>query len=123
HCAGLMGGTLLALMSGARLLIARTNNTSGAHIASVRPTVLMASGADLQNIAESSIDISQLRAVYTGTLPVAPDARVTLRERLGAGIFEAYAVGEAAPIAAINSTTHSREGTVGRLLPAIRMRL
>jgi acyl-[acyl-carrier-protein]-phospholipid O-acyltransferase/long-chain-fatty-acid--[acyl-carrier-protein] ligase len=45
------------------------------------------------------------------------------RERFHARIAEGFGLTEAASIASINTATHSREGTAGRLLPAMRMKL
>ncbi|HHZ07745.1 MAG TPA: AMP-binding protein, partial [Rhizobiales bacterium] len=45
------------------------------------------------------------------------------RERFGAEIVEGYGLTEAAPVVAVNSATHGREGSVGRLLPGLRMRI
>jgi acyl-[acyl-carrier-protein]-phospholipid O-acyltransferase/long-chain-fatty-acid--[acyl-carrier-protein] ligase len=54
---------------------------------------------------------------------VKPETRKTWRERFGAEIVEGFGLTEAAPVVAVNTASHNRDGTVGRLLPGMRMRL
>ena len=68
-------------------------------------------------------DFSSLRFVVAGAEAVKPETRKTWRERFGAEIVEGFGLTEAAPVVAVNTATHSRDGTVGRLLPGMRMRL
>ena len=51
------------------------------------------------------------------------ETRRVWRERFGTEIIEGYGLTEAAPVVAVNTATHDRDGTVGRLLPGMRMRL
>ncbi len=124
QCAGLAGGTLLALMAGARLRIAATQAKTPASGAGAPPTILLATEAQLAELAQKGgIDLSRLRAIFAGAEPVTAQTRQFYRERHRIEIMEGYAFGPAAPIVAVNTLTHAREGTVGRLLPGIRMRL
>ena len=61
--------------------------------------------------------------MVAGAEAVKPETRKTWRERFGAEIVEGFGLTEAAPVVAVNSATHSRDGTVGRLLPGMRMRI
>ncbi|TGV16812.1 AMP-binding protein, partial [Mesorhizobium sp. M4B.F.Ca.ET.143.01.1.1] len=49
--------------------------------------------------------------------------RRSLRERLLAELIEGFGLSEAAPVVAVNTAMHGPDGTVGRLLPAMRMKL
>ena len=68
-------------------------------------------------------DFSSLRFVVAGAEAVKPETRRVWRERFGAEIVEGFGLTEAAPVVAVNTATHGRDGTVGRLLPGMRMRL
>ena len=72
--------------------------------------------------AESG-DFSSLRFVVAGAEAVRPETRRVWRERFGAEIVEGFGLTEAAPVVAVNTASHGRDGTVGRLLPGMRMRL
>ena len=68
-------------------------------------------------------DFSSLRFVVAGAEAVRPETRRVWRERFGAEIVEGFGLTEAAPVVAVNTASHGRDGTVGRLLPGMRMRL
>jgi acyl-[acyl-carrier-protein]-phospholipid O-acyltransferase/long-chain-fatty-acid--[acyl-carrier-protein] ligase len=72
--------------------------------------------------AESD-DFSSLRFAVAGAESVRPETRRVWRERFGAEIIEGFGLTEAAPVVAVNTASHGRDGTVGRLLPGMRMRL
>jgi acyl-[acyl-carrier-protein]-phospholipid O-acyltransferase/long-chain-fatty-acid--[acyl-carrier-protein] ligase len=128
HCFGLTGGTLLPLLSGIRLYL----YPSPLHykivpqmVAKVRPTILFGTDTFLAAYARTAADgdFSSLRLVVAGAEAVKAETRKTWRERFGAEILEGYGMTEAAPVVAVNSLAHGREGTVGRLLPGMRMRI
>jgi acyl-[acyl-carrier-protein]-phospholipid O-acyltransferase/long-chain-fatty-acid--[acyl-carrier-protein] ligase len=128
HSFGLTGGTILPLVTGVKLFL----YPSPLHYklipetaAKVRPTILFGTDTFLQGYARSAkdSDFDSLRLVVAGAEPVKPQTRAVWRERFGAEIVEGFGLTEAAPVAAVNSSTHNREGSVGRLLPGMRMRL
>lgn len=128
HCFGLTGGTLLPLMTGLRLHL----YPSPLHYkvipqtaARVRPTILFGTDTFLAGYARTAEkgDFSSVRMVVAGAEAVRAETRQVWRERFGVEIFEGYGMTEAAPVVAVNSSAHGREGTVGRLLPGMRMRL
>lgn len=128
HSFGLTGGTILPLLTGVRLFL----YPSPLHYklipetaANARPTILFGTDTFLGGYARSAkdTDFASLRLVVAGAEPVRADTRRVWRERFGAEIVEGYGLTEAAPVVAVNSATHGREGSVGRLLPGLRMRL
>jgi acyl-[acyl-carrier-protein]-phospholipid O-acyltransferase/long-chain-fatty-acid--[acyl-carrier-protein] ligase len=68
-------------------------------------------------------DFSSLRFVVAGAEAVKAETRRIYRERFQAEIVEGFGLTEAAPVVAVNTAIHGRDGTVGRLLPGMRMRL
>jgi acyl-[acyl-carrier-protein]-phospholipid O-acyltransferase/long-chain-fatty-acid--[acyl-carrier-protein] ligase len=128
HSFGLTGGTLLPLLTGVRLFL----YPSPLHyklipgVASrIKPTILFGTDTFLTGYARTAAedDFSSLRLVVSGGEPVKAETRRVWRDRFGAEIVEGYGLTEAAPVVAVNSTLHNRDGTVGRLLPGMRLRL
>ncbi len=128
HAFGLTGGTILPLVTGVRLVL----YPSPLHFkaipelaAKVRPTVMFGTDSFLAAYARAAgdNDFSGLRFVVAGAEPLRPATRAQWRERFGTAIIEGFGLTEASPVVSVNTATHGRDGTVGRLLPAIRMRL
>lgn len=128
HSFGLTGGTILPLVTGVRLFL----YPSPLHYKLIpdvarktRPTIMFGTDTFLAAYARTAEDgdFSSLRFVVAGAEPVRPETRRIWRERFGAEIIEGFGLTEAAPVVAVNTATHGRDGTVGRLLPGIRMRL
>ncbi|WP_394891035.1 AMP-binding protein [Mesorhizobium sp. AaZ16] len=128
HSFGLTGGTILPLVSGVQLFL----YPSPLHYklipevaAKVRPTFMFGTDTFLSAYARTAgdDDFSSLRFVVSGAESVRGETRRIWRERFGAEIIEGFGLTEAAPVVAVNTATHNREGTVGRLLPGMRMRL
>jgi acyl-[acyl-carrier-protein]-phospholipid O-acyltransferase/long-chain-fatty-acid--[acyl-carrier-protein] ligase len=128
HSFGLTGGTILPLVAGIRLFLypSPLHYKIIPEIArKVRPTVMFGTDTFLANYARNAKDgdFSSLRFVVAGAEAVKPETRRVWRERFQTEIVEGYGLTEAAPVVAVNSAIHGREGTVGRLLPAMRMKL
>ncbi|MEJ6781504.1 AMP-binding protein [Aminobacter sp. Piv2-1] len=128
HSFGLTGGTILPLLTGVRLFL----YPSPLHYKLIpdiarkaRPTIMFGTDTFLSAYARTAEDgdFSSLRFVVAGAEPVRQETRRVWRDRFGAEIVEGYGLTEAAPVVAVNTATHNRDGTVGRLLPGIRMRL
>lgn len=128
HSFGLTGGTLLPLLTGVRLCL-YPNPLHYKLIPGItkktRATILFGTDTFLAAYARTAADddFSSLRLVVAGGEPVRAETRRVWRERFGVEIAEGYGLTEAAPVVAVNSTIHNREGTVGRLLPGMRMRI
>jgi acyl-[acyl-carrier-protein]-phospholipid O-acyltransferase / long-chain-fatty-acid--[acyl-carrier-protein] ligase len=128
HCFGLTAGTVLPLLVGVRLFL----YPSPLHYklipelaGKVKPTILVGTDTFLNGYARTAkdSDFASLRLVVAGAETVKPETRRIWRERFGAEIVEGFGLTEAAPVVAVNSAIHGRDGTVGRLLPGIQMRL
>lgn len=128
HSFGLTGGTVLPLIAGVRLFL----YPSPLHYKQIpevarkaRPTVMFGTDTFLAAYARTAKDddFSSLRFAVAGAEAVRAETRKVWRERFGAEILEGYGLTEAAPVVAVNTSTHGRDGTVGRLLPGLRMRL
>ncbi len=128
HSFGLTGGTILPLVNGVFLFLypSPLHYKIIPEIArKIRPTVMFGTDTFLAAYARTAKegDFSSLRFVVAGAEAVKPETRRTWRERFGAEIVEGFGLTEAAPVVAVNTAAHSRDGTVGRLLPGMRMRL
>lgn len=128
HSFGLTGGTILPLLYGVRLFL----YPSPLHYkqipefaARVKPTIMFGTDTFLAAYARTAKDddFASLRLVVAGAEPVRAETRRVWRERFNAEIVEGYGLTEAAPVVSVNSRSHSRDGTVGRLLPGMRVRV
>lgn len=128
HSFGLTGGTILPLINGVPLFLypSPLHYKIIPEIArKVRPTVMFGTDTFLTAYARTAKegDFSSLRFVVAGAEAVKPETRRIWRERFGAEIVEGFGLTEASPVVAVNTATHGRDGSVGRLLPGLRMRL
>ncbi|MGE0284439.1 MAG: AMP-binding protein, partial [Rhizobiaceae bacterium] len=128
HSYGLTGGTILPLLIGVRTLL----YPSPLHYKLIpdvakksRPSIMFATDTFLNAYAKSADDddFASLRLVVAGAEPLKADTRRIWKERFGADIVEGFGMTEAAPVVAVNSATHGKHGSVGRLLPAMEARL
>ena len=128
HSFGLTGGTILPLVLGIKLFLypSPLHYKIIPEIArKVKPTVMFGTDTFLANYARTAKDgdFSSLRFVVAGAEAVKPETRRIYRDRFQASIVEGFGLTEAAPVVAVNTAIHSRDGTVGRPLPAIRLKL
>jgi acyl-[acyl-carrier-protein]-phospholipid O-acyltransferase/long-chain-fatty-acid--[acyl-carrier-protein] ligase len=128
HSFGLTGGTILPLVTGVKLFL----YPSPLHYKlipevarKVKPTIMFGTDTFLANYARTAKDgdFSSLRFIVAGAEAVKPETRRAYRERFQAEIIEGFGLTEAAPVVAVNTAIHGREGTVGRPLPGIRIKL
>ena len=64
-----------------------------------------------------------VRYLVCGAEPVKAETRRIYMEKFGLRILEGYGVTEASPVLAVNTPMFNRNGSVGRLLPAVEHRL
>ncbi|MEN0001332.1 MAG: AMP-binding protein [Pseudomonadota bacterium] len=128
HSFGLTGGTILPLFYGVKLFL----YPSPLHYkliptvaAKVRPTIMFGTDTFLNGYARTAkdTDFDSLRFVVAGAEAVKPETVHTYEERFGCAILEGFGMTEASPVVAVNTATHTKANTVGRLLPGIDVRL
>jgi len=128
HALGLTGGTLLPLLSGVQLVLypSPLDVRAIAELAAkVKPTIMFGTDTLLNTYARAADEneFASLRLVVAGAEPVRAVTRLLWRERYGLEIREGYAATEASPVVSLNTLTHGRDATVGRPLPAVRIRV
>lgn len=128
HALGLTGGMVLPLVCGVRLALSPSPlhfRKIAEFAAQTRPTILLGTDTFLAAYARAAEkdDFSSLRMIVAGAEPVRASTRALWRDRYGVEILEGYGMTEASPVVALNTRTHGKEGTAGRPLPGIRLRL
>lgn len=128
HCFGLTGGAILPLLYGVRLFLYPSPlhyRIIPAVAREVKPSIMFGTDTFLAGYARTAkdTDFSSLRLIVAGAEAVRAETRRIYRERFGATIIEGFGMTETAPVAAVNSGSHNKDGTVGRLLPAMALRL
>ncbi|MEL6436378.1 MAG: AMP-binding protein, partial [Pseudomonadota bacterium] len=128
HSFGLTGGTILPLFYGVKLFLYPSPlhyKLIPAVAAKVKPTIMFGTDTFLNGYARTAkdTDFESLRFVVAGAEAVKRETAETYMKRFGCWILEGFGMTEAAPVVAVNSTTHTRPGTVGRILPGIDVRL
>jgi acyl-[acyl-carrier-protein]-phospholipid O-acyltransferase/long-chain-fatty-acid--[acyl-carrier-protein] ligase len=128
HSLGLTAGTLIPLVSGARLVM----YTSPLHFKVVpemvrekRCSVMFGTSTFLHHYARhaQADDFKTMKIVVAGAEKLADSVRQTWRERFGVDILEGYGVTETAPVLAVNLPGENRPGSVGRLMPGVEAKL
>lgn len=128
HSLGLTAGTLIALVSGARLVL----YTSPLHFKVVpemvrekKCTVMFGTSTFLHHYARYAgpDDFKSVEILVAGAEKLADSVRETWRQRFGVEILEGYGVTEMAPVLAVNLPQANRPGSVGRLLPGVEARV
>jgi acyl-[acyl-carrier-protein]-phospholipid O-acyltransferase/long-chain-fatty-acid--[acyl-carrier-protein] ligase len=128
HAFGLLGGMVLPLLYGIRIYL----YPSPLHYKIIptiarkaAPTVMFGTDTFLNGYARAAKDgdFDSVRMIVAGAEAVKAETRKAYAERFGARIVEGYGMTEASPVIALNTHTHGKEGTVGRLLPGMHIRL
>ncbi len=128
HCYGLTAGTLWPLISGHPLVLHPSplqTKIIPKRIFETSSTVLFATDTFLQQYMRASDDggMSSLRLAVCGAERVRDETRQTAERRFSFEVLEGYGVTEASPVLAANQPGDIRQGTIGKLLPAVDYRL
>ncbi len=128
HTFGLLGGTLLPLLYGIRLFLYPSPlhyKLIPAVARKIKPSIMFGTDTFLAGYGRAAKDgdFDSLRLIVSGAEPVRSETRKIFRERFGAEIVEGYGMTEASPVVAVNSSTHGREGSVGRAMADMKLRL
>ena len=128
HSFGLTGGAILPLLYGVRLFLYPSPlhyRLIPAVAKEVRPTIMFGTDTFLAGYARAAKggEFESLRLIVAGAEAVREETRRIWKERFGATIVEGFGMTEASPVVAVNSAAHGRDGTVGRLLPAMAARV
>ena len=128
HSFGLTGGAILPLLFGVRLFLYPSPlhyRIIPAVAREVKPSIMFGTDTFLAGYARTAkdTDFESLRLIVAGAEAVRAETRRIYQERFGAIIVEGFGMTETAPVAAVNSGSHFKDGTVGRLLPGMALRL
>lgn len=128
HSFGLTAGTLLPMLSGARLVLYPTPlhfKEIPRLIHEKQATALFGSSTFLSHYARNAgpDDLKSLQYVVAGAEKLAEPVRRVWKERFGVDILEGYGATETAPVLSVNRPHDNRPGTVGRFLPGIEYRI
>ena len=128
HSFGLTGGFLLPLFSGVKTFL----YPSPLHyriipemIYGMNATITFGTDTFLRGYGRAAhpYDLHSLRYVFAGAESVREETRRLWIEKFGIRILEGYGATETSPVISTNTAMQYKAGTVGRVLPGIRIRI
>jgi acyl-[acyl-carrier-protein]-phospholipid O-acyltransferase/long-chain-fatty-acid--[acyl-carrier-protein] ligase len=128
HAFGLLGGLVLPLLWGVPVILypnALHYRRIPDQLYIAQATILFGTDTFLAGYGRSAhpLDFRSLRYVFAGGERVRDETRRLWAETFGIRLLEGYGVTEAAPVVAVNTPTHNRSGTAGRMVAGMRWQL
>ncbi len=129
HSFGLTAAMLLPLLGGMRMVHHPDPTDATALVAKIeayRPTMLFCTPTFLHHILDraSAKDLGSLRTVVTGAEKCPQSVFDRLRIMApGAVLYEGYGITECSPIVSMNCPSGVKEGTIGRAVPGVEVRV
>ncbi len=128
HCFGLVGGTILPLIAGVKVITHPSPLQPREIVRRIRQygaTVLLSTDTFIHQYARISEtgDLDTLRLAVCGAERVRDETRAYVRRKCGISLLEGYGVTEASPVIAVNRVETDRPGTVGQLMSGMQARV
>ena len=128
HCYGLTAGTLWPIIVGYPVVLHPSplqTKVIAKRIFETSASVLFATDTFLQQYMRASADggMNSLRLAVCGAERVRDETRQMAERRFSFEVLEGYGVTECSPVLAANQPGDIRAGTIGKMLPAVDVRL
>lgn len=128
HAFGLTGGFLLPLLEGVKTVFYPSPlhyRTIPEMVYASNATIMFATDTFLNGYARhaQAYDFRSMRYVFAGAEKLKEETRKLYSDKFGVTVMQGYGITETAPVLAVNSAMHRKNGSVGRFLPGVEWRL